>query len=78
MVHAARGLLAQGHRGAGLWVLRDNRPARAFYEGLGGTPVGEKADTLGDLPVVEIAYAWPSLSAMTATASATMGVGSSQ
>ena len=58
MVLAARELLAQGHGGAGLWVLRDNPRARAFYERLGGEPCGERPDTLAGVPIIEVAYAW--------------------
>ena len=49
MAHAARGLLARGHRGASLWVLRDNPGARGFYERLGGHPCGEAEDDLAGI-----------------------------
>ena len=82
MARAARALLARGHAGASVWVLRDNRRACTFYERLGGAPTAGKVDTLAGQPVVEVAYAWPSLasslSAITSTASATIGVGSRQ
>ena len=58
VAHAARGLLARGHRGAGLWVLRDNPRACGFYERLGGVPVLEGTDDLADIPVAVVAYAW--------------------
>ena len=62
MAQAARGLLARGHRGAGLWVVRDNPRACAFYERLGGAPVLEGMDDLADIPVAVVAYAWTDLS----------------
>ena len=45
----------------GLWVLRDNAPARAFYERIGGKPAGERIERRdgGDLP--EVAYRWADL-----------------
>jgi GNAT superfamily N-acetyltransferase len=61
-----RGLLAAGlarlrdtgATTAGLWVLRDNTRARAFYEALGWTPTGEhRLEPMHgvDLPVVRYA-----------------------
>ena len=35
MTLMAQDLLAREMRGAALWVLRDNEPARRFYEALG-------------------------------------------
>ncbi len=58
---AARRLLARGHRSASAWVLRENRPARAFYERLGGTTRGEQDASLAGHPIVEVAYGWSSL-----------------
>ncbi len=57
----ARDLRQRALHGATLWVLRDNLPARRFYEELGGTKLGERTDrrTFGDLP--EIAYGWRNL-----------------
>jgi ribosomal protein S18 acetylase RimI-like enzyme len=41
-------LLDQGWKAAALWVMRDNSPARKFYERLGGAVVGERSeDTSG-------------------------------
>jgi ribosomal protein S18 acetylase RimI-like enzyme len=54
----ARGLLAAGCSAASLWVLRENAPARAFYEHLGGEIVGRKADVRPNATLIEIAYAW--------------------
>jgi hypothetical protein len=74
----ATGPAARGHRNLGLWTLRDNRPARASHGRLGGTLCAERADTLSGHPVLDAAYAWASLAAITAPASATIGVGSRQ
>jgi GNAT superfamily N-acetyltransferase len=57
----ARALLNRGRRGASLWVLGENQPARIFYERLGGVPAGEKSDELSDVMLHEVAYGWPDL-----------------
>ena len=59
-------LLAQAHlkadrRGACLWVLRENRAARSFYERLGGTVVGERTEEAPDAILVETDYGWRDL-----------------
>lgn len=56
MKDMAATLIDRGHRAMSLWVLKDNMPARRFYECLGGTPIAEKREGL-----VEVAYAWPDL-----------------
>lgn len=55
------GAVPPGHDSVGLWVLRDNAPARAFYERMGGKPAGERIERRdnGDLP--EVAYRWSDL-----------------
>lgn len=60
----ARRLLAEGERGLGLWVLRDNQPARQFYERLGGVVIADRAGspTTGDVP--ETAYGWRDLTGL--------------
>jgi len=58
----ARDLLERGCNGASLWVLRENRPARRFYERLGGLDCGEKTDERPGLTLHEIAYGWKDLS----------------
>ncbi|UXN75987.1 GNAT family N-acetyltransferase (plasmid) [Devosia sp. A8/3-2] len=57
-------LSATGHTAASLWVLRENAPARAFYEKLGGIIVGEKIDERPDAGLVEDAYGWLDLSSL--------------
>jgi ribosomal protein S18 acetylase RimI-like enzyme len=49
-------LAAQGFRSAGLWVLKDNLPARRFYEALGGKPGLEQSFDLRGQRVTEVAY----------------------
>jgi ribosomal protein S18 acetylase RimI-like enzyme len=49
-------LAQQGFRSAGLWVLKDNLPARCFYEALGGQPGPEQSVDLRGQVVTEIAY----------------------
>lgn len=64
MVLAARRLLRRGHRSASVWVIRENEPARGFYERLGGGLVAEQETDLAGMPVAEVAYGWPSLDAL--------------
>jgi ribosomal protein S18 acetylase RimI-like enzyme len=49
-------LAQQGFRSAGLWVLKDNFPARRFYEALGGRSGPEQSLELRGQVVTEIAY----------------------
>jgi ribosomal protein S18 acetylase RimI-like enzyme len=73
MVLMAQDLMARDLCGAALWVLRDNHPARAFYEALGAKVVGQRVETVGehvrgerrvraDDELHEVAYGWPDLS----------------
>lgn len=61
----AKALSTAGHIAASLWVLRENRRARVFYNRLGGTVVGEKMDRMCGTLLVEDAYGWRDLSALT-------------
>jgi ribosomal protein S18 acetylase RimI-like enzyme len=61
MKDMAQTLEARGRKGASLWVLRDNAPARRFYERLGGVVVGEKKDERPGAVLIEVAYGWPDL-----------------
>lgn len=49
-------LAAHGFRSVGLWVLKDNMPARRFYEMLGGTAGPEQSFDLRGQMVTEVAY----------------------
>jgi ribosomal protein S18 acetylase RimI-like enzyme len=44
-----------------IWVLRDNRPARLFYERLGGVYVRTQPITIGPVTLEEVSYGWPRL-----------------
>ena len=41
-----------------VWVLRDNAPARRFYERLGGVYVREQPISIGATQLVEVSYGW--------------------
>lgn len=62
MAAMAKDLSAAGHMAACLWVLRQNAPARAFYERLGGVIVGEKIDERPNATLIEDAYGYHDLS----------------
>lgn len=55
------GVRELGLRDMIVWVLRDNVPARRFYEMLGGTYVREQPITIGSTLLQEVSYGWPSL-----------------
>ena len=44
-----------------VWVLRDNAPARGFYERLGGVFLREQPITIGATVLQEVAYGWRGL-----------------
>ncbi len=55
--------VAGGLRDMGLddmivWVLRDNQPARRFYERLGGIYVRAQPITIGPATLEEVSYGW--------------------
>jgi ribosomal protein S18 acetylase RimI-like enzyme len=55
----ARALRERGLSSLIVWVLRDNFPARAFYEHLGGTYVGERPLDFGaGFTLIEVGYVW--------------------
>jgi ribosomal protein S18 acetylase RimI-like enzyme len=41
-----------------IWVLRDNQPARSFYERLGGLYVRAQPITIGSVTLEEVSYGW--------------------
>lgn len=65
MALLAKALLGRGLRGASLWVLRENEPARAFYAHLGGTVIGEKTGEQAGGIRTELAYGWRDLTPLT-------------
>ena len=65
MAAAARALFAEGARSLALSVLRDNVPARGFYEHLGGraeTTTLERGP--GGALLHEVTYRWPEIEAL--------------
>ena len=62
LVHTmAAALREKGLRDMIVWVLRDNVPAREFYERLGGTYVRAQPITIGPTTLEEVSYGWRSL-----------------
>jgi ribosomal protein S18 acetylase RimI-like enzyme len=59
MTAMAGALAVRGMTAATVWVLRDNRRARRFYETLGGRPVADRPLDFGGTEVMEVAYGWP-------------------
>ena len=59
----AQHLVDAGIRSMLVWVLQDNRPARQFYESLGGKRVGSQTITIGGEDLVEVAYGWEDVAA---------------
>ena len=57
----AAALREKGLRDMIVWVLRDNAPAREFYERLGGAYVRSQPITIGTTTLEEVSYGWPSL-----------------
>jgi ribosomal protein S18 acetylase RimI-like enzyme len=55
------GLREMGLEDMIVWVLRDNRAARDFYERLGGVYIRTQPITLGSVTREEVSYGWPSL-----------------
>lgn len=55
---------ARGLKGASLWVLRDNMPAQAFYQRLGGQVIAQREDARQHGVLFELAYGWPDLTAI--------------
>lgn len=63
---ATHSLQQHGYRSMLLWVLEDNRPARRFYESLGGELVSRKAVTIGGANLQEISYGWKDITHLAA------------
>jgi ribosomal protein S18 acetylase RimI-like enzyme len=55
---AVEGLRELGLNDMIIWVLRDNQPARAFYERLGGAYVRSQPITIGPTTTEEVSYGW--------------------
>jgi ribosomal protein S18 acetylase RimI-like enzyme len=52
------GLREMGLKDMIIWVLRDNAPARRFYERLGGRYVRKQPITIGPATLEEVSYGW--------------------
>lgn len=61
MAACARLLEGQGFGAALVWVLEENRPARAFYEALDGRLIGSKPIVIGGTTLTEVSYGWQRL-----------------
>ncbi|MRR32633.1 GNAT family N-acetyltransferase [bacterium] len=61
----AQDLASRGFHSLVIWVMKDNRSARDFYEKLGGRLAAEKPIQIGGEDLLEVAYAWPDLRALT-------------
>ena len=57
----AAALREMGLRDMIVWVLRDNAPAREFYERLGGSYVRAQPITIGTTTLEEVSYGWRDL-----------------
>lgn len=64
MSAACTHLLAEGRPSMLLWVLKDNLPARKFYEALGGECRREKPIEIGGQSLIEVAYEWDDIHAL--------------
>jgi ribosomal protein S18 acetylase RimI-like enzyme len=58
MTATAAALHAGGLHSLGLWVLRANTGARSFYQRLGGSVIGERAEVMDGHDLTELAYGW--------------------
>ena len=61
---SVEGLQEMGLTDMIIWVLRDNQPARHFYERLGGAYVRALPITIGSVTLEEVSYGWPRLDAV--------------
>jgi len=59
---AARELLRRGWRAMLIWVLRENAPARRFYERMGGRFVREEGRLIDGTSIIEAGYGWGDIS----------------
>jgi ribosomal protein S18 acetylase RimI-like enzyme len=51
-------MAGRGMNSAGLWVLRENAGARAFYGGLGAVEGASRTEDAAGQPIVEVACTW--------------------
>ena len=65
MTGVVRALADRGARSLVVWVLRENRRARGFYERLGGLAAETRGEHVGGGAVPSIAYRWPDIRVLT-------------
>lgn len=70
MAHTAERMAAAGLKSCYLWAFEDHRAARRFYARLGGRPVDRDWETLDQLRVARVAYAWKPIDVLLAQAAA--------
>ena len=70
MAHSAERMAAAGLKSCYLWAFEDHRAARRFYARLGGRPVDRDWETLDQLRVARVAYAWKPIDALLAQGTA--------
>ncbi|WP_037446888.1 GNAT family N-acetyltransferase [Skermanella stibiiresistens] len=58
MAAMASALIQRGMNASTVWALRDNWPARRFYEKMGGLLVSERPLMFDGTRVMEVAYGW--------------------
>ena len=63
--HAARELTGLGFSALHIGVLTANRPARAFYEAMGGQEIGQRTFDEEGVLLPGTVYAWPDITAVT-------------
>ena len=65
----ARELVARGVNAMVVWVLRENKPSRAFYERMGGRYLAGRDEEreIEHAVLTEAAYAWDDISALAST-----------
>jgi len=61
----ARHLQSRGVGSMTVWVLAANRPARRFYEALGGKLDKERLEGVGGVQLTEVSYSWDVLESLT-------------
>jgi ribosomal protein S18 acetylase RimI-like enzyme len=67
MQAAAAELARRGFDSLLLWVLKENTPARKFYEALGGVYLRDQSLEIGGREYVEAAYGWRGLAGLIAS-----------
>ena len=61
MLACSRWLLMRGLFSGGLWVVKGNDKARAFYESIGGEMAGDKRDSMQGWQIPVVGYTWSDL-----------------